>query len=410
MRDPDLAGRAQQAATELEQASEHWRTMHGPGGEPLPAVSSDVGYSLEEPWGEPGVVLGIEAGQAQRLATLLDRHDDTGPVPDRHPQILPGNGRRAGRTSGRTTPPARRSRSFKAPRVTSVARLRPRRRERIIWNVGVFLVLIGVTVGSADTERGRIILTAVQRFLLFYSGVFALIALTAAVGAGLVAADRIIMRPAGRIVAQGVHRAVSLAALAFLVVHIVTETLARRSRVVDAFVPFLAHGRTFYIGLGTIASDLVVILIVTGIARGRFVGRSPWAWRVIHATAYLCWLLALVHGLRAGRTALPYVDWSYGACVAAVGLALVVRLAGTVRDRRETAAHPVPDRAAGPVAAAIPLMTDARHTGAHALREHALRRRRLRRGALPGGVLRGPARGFAGEVPALPPLPGGERS
>jgi DMSO/TMAO reductase YedYZ heme-binding membrane subunit len=227
--------------------------------------------------------------------------------------------------------------------VTSVAHTRPRRLGRLGWTLGGLLVVLGAAAGSADTERGRIIVTAVQRFLLFYSGVIALIALTAAVGVGLVATDRVIMRPAGRIVAQGVHRAVSLAALAFLVIHIATETLARRSRVVDAFVPFLAPGRTFSIGLGTVASDLLVILIVTGIGRGRFVGRRPWAWRAIHASAYLCWLLALGHGLRAGRTPLPYVDWSYGACVAAVGLALMVRLA-------VPAAMPVirhADRAAG---------------------------------------------------------------
>ena len=106
--------------------------------------------------------------------------------------------------------------------------------------------------------------------MLFYSGVLALVALTAAVGVGIVATDRIVMTPGHRVVAQAMHRAVSFAALAFLATHIVLEILAHRSHVIDAFVPFLAQGRTFYIGLGTIASDLVVLLVVTGIARGRF--------------------------------------------------------------------------------------------------------------------------------------------
>jgi hypothetical protein len=80
MRDPELMLRAQRAATELERAWERWRTMHGLGTEPLPPVSSYVGYSLEEPWGQPRVVFGIAAGEAEHLAALLDRHDCAGPV------------------------------------------------------------------------------------------------------------------------------------------------------------------------------------------------------------------------------------------------------------------------------------------------------------------------------------------
>lgn len=80
MRDPDLIGRAGRAAVELERAWDRWRTMHGLGREPMPAVSSYVGYSLEEPWGQPRVVFGIEAREAEQLAALLDRHDCAGPV------------------------------------------------------------------------------------------------------------------------------------------------------------------------------------------------------------------------------------------------------------------------------------------------------------------------------------------
>jgi hypothetical protein len=80
MRDPDLVVRAQQAAAELERAWDRWRTMHGLGTDPLPPVSSYVGYSLEEPWGQPRVVFGIDAREAEQLAALLDRHDCAGPV------------------------------------------------------------------------------------------------------------------------------------------------------------------------------------------------------------------------------------------------------------------------------------------------------------------------------------------
>jgi DMSO/TMAO reductase YedYZ heme-binding membrane subunit len=188
----------------------------------------------------------------------------------------------------------------------------------------------------------------VQRFMLSYSGVFALIALTAAVAAGLIATDRIVMTPAGRVVSQSVHRALSLAATGFLATHILLEVLAHRSRPIDAVAPFLAPGRTLYLGLGTLASDLVLLILVTGVARRRFAAGWPSAWRVLHVTAYLAWPLAIVHGLLAGRQAKPYVDWSYGACLAAVALALVIRLVATTRSRTEVARYPVPDPAALP--------------------------------------------------------------
>jgi hypothetical protein len=80
MRDPDLVVRAQQAATALESAWCRWRNMHGLGNDPVPPVSSYVGYSLEAPWGEARIVFGICAEEAEQLAVLLERHDCVGPV------------------------------------------------------------------------------------------------------------------------------------------------------------------------------------------------------------------------------------------------------------------------------------------------------------------------------------------
>ena len=200
-------------------------------------------------------------------------------------------------------------------------------------------------LAAGGTGQDHTILAGVQRFMLSYSGVFALIALTAAVAAGLVATDNIVMPPAGRVVSQAVHRALSLAAVGFLATHVLLEILAHRSHVLDAVVPFLAGGRTLYIGLGTLASDLVLLILVTGVARRRFAVHRPATWRAIHAGAYLGWPLAIVHGLLGGRPAKPYVDWSYGACLAAVALALVIRLVCATRNRGEAAPHPVLDRA-----------------------------------------------------------------
>ena len=200
------------------------------------------------------------------------------------------------------------------------------------------------------TKAGRDIDAATQHFMLFYAGVFALIGLTGSVMVGLVATDRIVMRPGHRVMAQAVHRAVSFGALAFLVIHIVTEILAQRVHVIDAFIPFLSPFRTFYIGLGTIASDLILLIVITSILRKRFTAHGKaWRWRAIHYSAYAAFVLGVLHGLLGGRTAKPYVDWSYGFAIALTALGLAVRfLAISLRPKDKVATAPGTDRSRTP--------------------------------------------------------------
>jgi hypothetical protein len=42
---------------------------------PSQPIVSYVGYSLKEPWGEPRVVIGIDADEAEYLADFLDRDE-----------------------------------------------------------------------------------------------------------------------------------------------------------------------------------------------------------------------------------------------------------------------------------------------------------------------------------------------
>jgi DMSO/TMAO reductase YedYZ heme-binding membrane subunit len=268
----------------------------------------------------------------------------------------------------------------------------------ITGSVVVILVLV-------MTKIGRDIDAATQRFMLFYAGVFALIGLTASVGVGLVATDRIIMTPGHRVMAQAVHRAVSFGALAFLVIHIVTEILAQRVHVIDAFIPFLSPYRTFYIGLGTIASDLILLVVVTSIFRKRFTAHGKaWRWRAIHYTSYLAFVFGVLHGLLGGRTAKPYVDWSYGFALALTALALVVRfLAISLRPKENLSAPPSVDRASGSLG----------YSGASPLRAAALSMAQTQLGGtiqvLPATAgLPGTAVGLPGsrDRAMLPPAPG----
>ena len=75
MRDPELVARAQRAATRLESAWEQWRALHGLAVAPGQPVVSYVGYSLKEPWGEPRVVIGIDADEGEYLAEFPDRDE-----------------------------------------------------------------------------------------------------------------------------------------------------------------------------------------------------------------------------------------------------------------------------------------------------------------------------------------------
>ena len=264
---------------------------------------------------------------------------------------------------------------------------------------------IVVVFALVMTKAGRDIDAATQRFMLFYAGVFALIGLTASVGVGLMATDRIFMTPGHRVMAQAVHQAVSFAALAFLVIHIVTEILAQRVHVIDAFIPFLSPYRTFYIGLGTIASDLVLLLVVTSILRKRFTAHGKaWRWRAIHYASYAAFVLGVLHGLLGGREAKPYVDWSYGFAIAVTALALVVRfLAISLRPKGSRSAPAGADQAgSSPLRAAALSMTQAQLGGTIQVLPGAL-------GTQPWTLPPAARDGFAisGPFPALDPPPAG---
>ena len=218
--------------------------------------------------------------------------------------------------------------------------------------VVAILAIVVIVAFLALTSTGHVIDAATQHFMLFYAGVFALIALCASTGLGLIATDRVFLHAGHRVLAQSAHRAASFGAVAFLIIHIVTEVLAQRVHALDAVVPFLSPFRTFYIGLGTIASDLLLLVLITGIMRGRFNAHGKaWRWRAIHYTAYASFVFGIWHGLLAGRSAKPYVDWSYGLLVAVVLLALAIRIVANSLQPKEVLSSPPVDLSASSASA-----------------------------------------------------------
>ncbi|MDX6340304.1 MAG: hypothetical protein QOH87_442, partial [Trebonia sp.] len=206
----------------------------------------------------------------------------------------------------------------------------------------------------ALTSIGHVIDAATQHFMLYYAGVLSLIALCASVGLGLVATDRMLLNPGHRVFIQSAHRAASFGAVAFLIIHITTEILAQRVHVLDAVIPFLSPFRTFYIGLGTIASDLILLLVITGILRSRFnASGKAWRWRAIHYTSYVSFVFGVWHGLLGGRPGKAYVDWSYGFLVAIVLLGLAVRVLSNSLKPKENLSAPPVDLAANSASAPL---------------------------------------------------------
>jgi len=267
----------------------------------------------------------------------------------------------------------------------------------------------------AATKPGHVIDAATQHFMLYYAGVLALIGLTGAVLMSLLATDRIVMTPGHRVMAQAVHRAFAFGTLAFLIIHITTEILAQRSHVIDAVIPFLSPYRTFYIGLGTIASDLIVLLVVTGILRKRFTAHGrAWRWRAIHYSSYVAFVFGVLHGLLGGRAAKPYVDWSYGFAIAVTALGLALRfLAISLRPKESLNSSPMVDRASSsgssPLRAAAMGMAQAQLGGTVQVLPAGLGTRGAAIGA-PGTwtatALPAPGRSPAsGPLPALDPAP-----
>ena len=127
-----------------------------------------------------------------------------------------------------------------------------------------------------------------------------------------------------RYVSVALHQNLSYLVLCFLAVHVATAVLDPFARLGlrDALVPFSSWYRPLWLGLGVVAAELTLALVLTSLVRRRIGFRL---WRVIHWFAYAAWPAALLHGLGTGSDArMAWVLWSQGVCVIGAWLALVV--------------------------------------------------------------------------------------
>ena len=158
------------------------------------------------------------------------------------------------------------------------------------------------------------------------TGVVALLLLTAVLLLGILVNRQGRLPGLPSFAVTGLHRNVSLLAVAFLAIHVITAIVDPYVTIglAAAVLPFSSSYKPFWLGLGAISLDLIAALILTSLARARLSRR---AWRGIHWLAYAAWPLAVGHSLGSSSdTRSGLVLSLLVGCVLAVAFAVAWRL------------------------------------------------------------------------------------
>jgi methionine sulfoxide reductase heme-binding subunit len=163
-------------------------------------------------------------------------------------------------------------------------------------------------------------------YLMRASGAVALLLLTLVSALGVATVARLRPGRVPRFVTLALHRNISLLAVAFLSVHVLTAVIDPDAavRLVAVVAPTLSGKYGIWLALAALALDLVVALVVTSLLRGRLPQR---AWRGLHYAAYLAWPVALLHGVGMGTDSGAVWMLAIDAlCIALFAGAVAVRL------------------------------------------------------------------------------------
>ena len=180
------------------------------------------------------------------------------------------------------------------------------------------------------------------------SGAVALVLLTASVALGVLVSLRTTTPRWPRFAINSLHRNMTLLAIAFVALHVVTTVADGYAPIglKDAIIPFASPYRPIWLGLGAVAFDLLLALVITSLLRQRVGVR---VWRAVHWLAYAAWPVALVHAFGTGSD--PRSTW-----LVALGLGSLAVVLLAVLARLAVGAGRAPQRVAGVVAAfAVPV-------------------------------------------------------
>jgi predicted ferric reductase len=163
-------------------------------------------------------------------------------------------------------------------------------------------------------------------YLTRASGFISLVLFSVAFTLGLLTAGRVWSPRWPRFVTESLHRSVSLIAVSMVVVHVATILLDSYVKIdiQDAVIPFVSAYLPFWVGLGAIAFDVIIALIITSLLRSRL---NRFWWRAVHWLAYISWPVALAHTIGIGTDRL----WVLGVVALSVFMVVaagVYRVAG----------------------------------------------------------------------------------
>jgi len=173
-------------------------------------------------------------------------------------------------------------------------------------------------------------------YLTRASGIVTLVLLTATMVLGLVTTNRARSRRWPGFAQQEIHRRISLLAMVFLAIHVLTSVLDTFVSIpwASVLIPFTSSYDRFWVGVGTLSLDLMVAVLVSSLLRARL---KPGTWRGLHWLAYLSWPVALAHTFGMGTDAgEPWVIALGALCVLSVGAALIWRCRVAASQNRVT--------------------------------------------------------------------------
>ncbi len=134
------------------------------------------------------------------------------------------------------------------------------------------------------------------------TGIVALVLLSGTMVLGILTAGRARTRSLPAFAGADLHKRISLLAMVFLTIHVLTAVLDTYVNVgwASLVVPFASSYRPLWTGLGTVGVDLMVAVAISSALRQRISAR---VWRGIHWLAYGSWPVAMAHSLGTGTDA-----------------------------------------------------------------------------------------------------------
>jgi sulfoxide reductase heme-binding subunit YedZ len=137
----------------------------------------------------------------------------------------------------------------------------------------------------------------------------------------------------GRFGLAELHRTAALTGVGLVAVHLTSLFFDPYAQLdlVDLAVPFLGSHRPLYLGLGTLAVDLLLVITVVSLLRNAV---GPRVFKAVHWLTYALWPVALVHALGTGTDAGSlWLDAVAVACCSSVAATVAWRLLPSYAER-----------------------------------------------------------------------------